>query len=110
MKKYLLLLIIPLILAGCSVGRTTTTRGIENESYLQFVQGQEKYSDGVDVFIDNNEPFKAKVDKIKKQTVKGNIYTIKSGTRQLKVEYKGNVLYEKKVVLSSQETRQIQLP
>lgn len=110
MKKYILLLIIPLILAGCSVGRTTESRGLENESYLQFIKGQESYPKGVQVFVDDAEPFTAKVDKVNSRTVKGNVYTIKSGTRHLKVVYQGEVLYEKDVVLSSQQTRSIQLP
>ena len=112
MKKcvLLLLMIFPLVFTGCKVGRTTESRGLENESYLQFVQGQGKYDEGVDVFVDNLAPFKAKVDKVNSRTVKGNVYTIKSGTRYLKVVYKGQVLYEKNVVLSSQETRQVQLP
>jgi len=111
MKKYLLLLVVfPLIFAGCKVGRITESRGLENESYLQFIQGQGKYNEGVDVFVDNIAPFKAKVDKVNSRTVKGNVYTIKSGTRHLRVEYKGQVLYEKDIVLSSQETRQVQLP
>lgn len=112
MKKHILLLVtvISIIFTGCKVGRTTESRGLENESYLQFVQGQKVYEEGVDVFVDGIAPFKAKVDKMDSRMVKGNIYTVKSGTRHLKVEYKGSVLYEKNVVLASQETRQIQLP
>jgi len=110
MKKYLLLLLIPIVLAGCKVGRTTEVKGLENESYLQFVQGQQKYSEGVDVYVDDLPTFKAKVVKQNDRTVKGQVYTVKSGTRQLKVIYKENVLFDKKVVLSSQQTRQINLP
>ena len=112
MKKYIgLLLVSILILASCSVGRTTHTKALENQGYLQFVRGTtEKYSDGVDVYIDNAEPFKAKVDKVDSRTVKGNTYVINSGKRELKVMYKGRVLYEKTIMLVSQETRQVQLP
>jgi hypothetical protein len=110
MKKYLILLVIPLVLLGCKSGRTTETRGLENEAYIQVVQGQQKYPGGVDVFVDDAAPFKAKVNKMNDRTVKGNIYTIKSGTRHLKVVYKNQVLFDKQVVLTSQQTRQIQLP
>jgi len=112
MKKYVLLLfaLFPFLFTGCKVGSTTESRGLENESYLQFVQGQGKYSEGVDVYVDNIAPFKAKVNKVDSRTVKGNVYTIQSGTRHLKVVYKGQTLYEKDVFLSSQETRRIQLP
>ena len=110
MKKYLLLLLIPIFFTGCKVGRTTEVKGLENESYLQFVQGNEKYSEGVDVYIDDLPAIKAKVVKQNDRTVKGQVYTVKSGTRQLKVVYKDKVLFDKKVVLSSQQTRQINLP
>jgi hypothetical protein len=110
MKKYLLLLIFPLVIFGCSVGRTTEAKGLENETCLQFVQGQQKYPEGVEVFVDELAPFTAKVNKVNDRTVKGNVYTVKSGTRHLKVVYKNAVLFEKDVVLSSQQTRQIQLP
>lgn len=112
MKKYLLLLILPLfILTGCSVGRTTETKGVENYSYLHFTRGgAEKYAEGVTVFVDNQNPFFAEVDDVDSRTVKGNIYIIKTGKSHIRVEYKGGVLYEKDVFVSSQETKSIQLP
>jgi hypothetical protein len=111
MKKYLLLLIIPFLFGGCKVGRTTESKGLENEAYLQFVQtSSQKYAEGVTVFVDNLDAFNATVNKVNDRTVKGNIYTIKSGPRHLKVVYKDKTLYEKDIVLSSQQTRQIQLP
>ena len=111
MKKYLLFILMGfLALQSCKVGTVTESRGYENESYLQFVQGAENYSDGVLVYVDDLSPFLAKVDKVKAMTVKGNVYTVKSGTRHLKVTYKDKILYEKDVVLSSQQTRRIQLP
>ncbi|MDR0798327.1 MAG: membrane lipoprotein lipid attachment site-containing protein [Dysgonamonadaceae bacterium] len=110
MKKYFLLAVIPLILAACSVGRTTESRGLENESFLQFVQGQYEYPDGVQVYVDQLPPFTAKVNKVNGRTVKGNVYTVTSGTRHLTVAYKNTVLFEKEVVLSAQQTKQIQLP
>lgn len=114
MKKYILLLLIGTFILGlgaCSVGRTTESRGLENQAYLQFVRGTEgNYSEGVEVYVDGAEPFVAKVNKVNSRTVKGDVYVINSGTRYLKVMYKGAVLYEKTVVLSTQETRRIQLP
>jgi hypothetical protein len=110
MKKYILLLIFSVVLFGCKVGRTAESRGLENESYLQFVQGQQEYPEGVEVFIDDLPVFTAKVNKVNDRTVKGDAYTVKSGTRHLKVVYKTEILFEKKVILSSQQTRRIQLP
>jgi hypothetical protein len=74
------------------------------------VQGQQKYPEGVKVFVDDLPPFDAKVNKVNDRTVKGDVYTVKSGTRYLKVVYKNTVLFDKQVVLSSRQTRQIQLP
>lgn len=105
-----MLLAIPLVLLGCTAGRTTETRGLENESYIQVVEGQQKYPEGVDVYVDDAAPFKVKVNKVNDRIAKGNVYTVKSGTRHLKVVYKSQVLFDKQVVLSSQQTRQIQLP
>ncbi|MDR0546359.1 MAG: hypothetical protein LBG77_02025 [Dysgonamonadaceae bacterium] len=111
MKKYLLfILLVFLGLQSCKVGTMTESRGLENESFLQFVQGNQKYSEGVLVFVDDLAPFTAKVDKIKSMSVKGNVYTIKSGTRHVKVVYRDQVLFEKDVVVSAQQTRKIQLP
>lgn len=112
MKTYIWLFALVLVVLGaCSVGRTTESRGLENQAYLQFVRGNtDKYSDGVDVFIDDAQPFRAKVDKVDSRTVKGNTYVIQSGKRYLRVEYHGNVLYEKDIIVTTQETRKVQLP
>ena len=109
--KLFLLFFSVVMLSACSVGRTTETRGLENEAYLQFVRGtSDKYRDGVHVFVDDNAPFKTKVNKIKATTVKGDTYVIKSGKRHLKVIYEERVVYEKDIILSTQETRRIELP
>lgn len=115
MKKYILILSTVIITVGmftsCSVGRTTETKALENQAYLQFLRGTtEKYSDGVTIYLDNEPPFKAKVNKVKSTTVKGNVYVIYSGKRHLRVEYKGDVIYDKDIFLSSQESRVVQLP
>lgn len=99
------------MLTACSVGRTTESRGLENEAYLQFTRGTTNaYADGVYVYVDDNKPFKAKVNKVKATTVKGDIYAIKSGKRHLKVVYKDKTLFEKDIITSTQETKRIELP
>jgi hypothetical protein len=111
MKKIILFAITALTVTACSVGNVSKSGGLDNQGYLQFVQGGDtSYSDGVTVTIDDNPAFTAKVDKIKKRSVKGNTYAIKTGTRHLKVEYKGKVLYEKNIIIATQETKQINLP
>lgn len=110
-KKICFLIFSAVLLSACSVGRTTESRGLENEAYLFFVRGTvDNYSQGVDVYVDNNAPFKAKVNKVKAQKVKGQTYVVKSGKRHLKVVHRNQVLYEKDIIVSSQETKRIQLP
>ena len=108
------LLLITLILcpfSACKVGVVSKSGGMDNQSYLQFVQGgSQSYKNGVTVYVDNNPAFTAKVDKIKKNRIKGNSYVINPGTRHIKVANKGQTLYEKNVVVGTQETKKIILP
>lgn len=109
--KLFLLFFSVAMLTACSVGRTTESRGLENEAYLQFVRGTtDKYNDGVYVYVDENKPFKAKVNKVKATTVKGDTYVIKSGKHHLKVVYKDKTVYEKDIITATQETKRIELP
>ncbi len=100
------------LFTACHVGNVTKSGGMDNQSYLQFIQGGEhSYSDGVTVYIDQNAEFTAKVDKPKKFSgTKGNVYVINTGRRHLKVVYKGQTLYDKDIVVGTQETKQITLP
>ncbi|MDR1225415.1 MAG: hypothetical protein LBK47_00765 [Prevotellaceae bacterium] len=98
-------------LTGCKVGNVTHTGGMDNQSYLQFIQGGDtKYEQGVEVYVDNNPAFPAKVDKIEKLKVRGNVYVIKEGRHHLKVVSDGNALYEKDIIVGNQETKKITLP
>jgi hypothetical protein len=117
---YCAVLLVPLVMMACRTEKTTekstvkteVIRKTEKKSYLQFIQEQGKYPEGVSVYIDNEAPFKAKVNKINKlgRETEKNIYAVKSGARHLKVVYKTKILFERNVVLSSQQTRQIHLP
>ena len=100
------------LLASCVGGNISRSGGLESESYLQFVQGgSDTYDSGVEVYIDNNPAFKAQVDNVDVYTLKkGKIYAVKNGTRHLKVVYKGTILFEKDIVVATQETKQIKLP
>lgn len=100
------------LFTACHVGNVSKSGGKDNQSYLQFVQGGEaSYKSGVTVYIDQNPEFTAKVDKPKKfDGTKGNVYVINSGKRHLKVVYDGNTLYEKDIIVGTQETKKITLP
>jgi hypothetical protein len=104
-----LLLTILIFLSSCG-GIKTKSAGLENEAFLEFVGPVRSYSEGVDVNIDNNLNFKAKVIKDKVGYMKGKVYAISTGTHNIKVSYKDKVLYEKQIVVAARETKKITLP
>ncbi|MDR0688234.1 MAG: hypothetical protein LBF55_06065 [Prevotellaceae bacterium] len=109
--KILFIALLLTSLAGCKVGNVAHSGGVDNASYLQFLQGgSTKYGAGVEVFVDDNPAFTAKVDKIEKLNVRGNVYAIKQGTRHVKVVHEGKTLYEKDIFVGNQETKKITLP
>jgi len=113
MKILRLLLIVFMFgsFTSCKVGVVSKSGGMDNQSYLQFVQGgSQTYKNGVTVYVDENPAFTAIVDKVKKNRIKGNSYVINPGTRHVKVVDNGKILYEKNVVVATQETKKIILP
>ena len=112
--KILRLLLIVFIwgsFAACKVGVVSKSGGMDSQSYLQFVQGgNQSYKNGVTVYVDDNPAFPAKVDKTKRNSIKGNSYVINPGTRHIKVVDNGKTVYEKNVVVATQETKKIILP
>ncbi len=112
MKKLLILLFaLPLILMGCRSNLPVAQEtGKEDMAYLLFVSGSEYANKDVQVTVDNGNPFTARVVKQKKSSRKGTQYGVATGTRNLKVTCDGNVIYQKKLFLSTQEVKQIILP
>ena len=119
MKKLIFLFIASLLIfSGCKVGEGTisTSRGLENESFLEFVGTAKNYKGGVDVNIDDKTTFKAKVHNQhegdyfpKKDRFKGEVYAIPTGTHTVTVSYNGNVIYKKQIFVSAQENVKIVL-
>lgn len=97
------------LLSGCKVGNVASTQGLSDQAYLYFVSNQ-KYSDQIEVTVDRDLVFKAKVVKEKKYTIKGNTYAISTGKHHIKITYRGQTLYERELFLSTQETKKIALP
>jgi len=113
MKTLRLLLIVFIVgsFTSCRVGVVSKSGGMDNQSYLQFVQGgSQSYRSGVIVYVDDTPAFTAKVDKVKKNSIKGNSYVINPGTRHIKVVDNGKTVYEKNIVVATQETKKIILP
>ncbi|WP_418895220.1 hypothetical protein [Limibacterium fermenti] len=107
MKKILFVTVIGLIfIAGCTGVKTIST-GLENESYLVFVGNPADYRGGVDVSVDENLSFKAEVVKDNVDRPKGKVYAISTGTHTITVSYEGNLIFQKQVFVSAQETKKI---
>ncbi len=104
------LLFIVFAISSCKVGMYSEAKGKPQEAYLQIIQSQTKYPDGVEIIIDEQPPFIAKVDKEKKMKVKGNLCTIPTGRHRLRVLDKGKLVFDKEIFTSSQEVKQIQIP
>lgn len=110
MKKSLFVIWISMfLLIGCTGVRTVST-GLENESFLQFIGNPSDYRGGVDVIIDDELNFKAKVYSTKVNRMKVKVYAIPTGKHTLKVSFKDNLLYDKQIFISAQETKNIILP
>lgn len=99
------------LLIGCKANFPVAQEsGKEDMAYLLFV-GQNQYG-GKDVLvtIDDATPFTAKVVKSKKSNRRGTQYGIATGTRDIKVTYEGETIYQKKIFVSTQEVKQVVLP
>lgn len=106
-----LLFALPILVVGCKANLPVAQQtGKEDMAYLLFVSGNQYAGKQVSVSIDEAEPFSAEVVKAKKANRRGNQYGVSTGSRSLKVTYEGKVLYQKKVFLSTQEVKQINLP
>lgn len=111
MRKLLILFSLPLILLSCKVNYPVAQQsGKEDRAFLLFVSPNKYAGEQVQVTIDNALPFTAKVVKEKNAYRKGTQYAVSIGTRDLKVSIDGEIIYQKKVFLSTQEVKQIILP
>jgi hypothetical protein len=98
-----------LAFTGCKVGNVASTQGLSDQAYLYFVSTNE-YKAPVSVTVDGSTVFEAAVVKEKKFNVKGNTYAIATGKRHVLVKQNGQILFERTLFLSTQETKKITLP
>jgi len=110
MKTLTYLFLTSLFLLSSCGGIKTSSVGLENEAFIEFVGPEKSYPEGVDVIIDNTINFKAVVNKDKVAYMKSEVYAVSTGTHILKVSYKDQVLFEKQIFIASQETKRISLP
>jgi hypothetical protein len=115
MKRNLLfaLLAITCFLVGCKTSFPVAQQtGKEDMAYLVFVGPRQTYGNGsklVQVDVDGTK-FDAKVVKPKTANRKGTQYGVATGNRQITVKFNGETIYSKRIFLSSQETKVINLP
>src|ERR1035437_10216163 len=109
MMRNLIISISLILLTGCG-GIKTSSSGLEKESFLEFIGNPNSYSGGVDVSVDNKPMFKAEVFNDKADRVKGKVYAISTGQHIVSVTYKNNLIFNKQIFLSTQETKKILLP
>jgi len=110
MKRTLSIITIGILFLTACTGVRTASRGLENESFLEFIGNPDNYSGGVEVMLDDKAPFIAEVGNDNAGRVKGKVYAISTGKHIVKVTYKNNVLVKKQIFVSAQETKMIVLP
>jgi hypothetical protein len=109
MKKLIPIFASILIIISSCTGIRNTTRGMENESFIEIFGNTGKYSQGVTVQVDENAPFTAQVNKPHPDRPKGTVYAISPGKHVVSVTFKDVVIYKKQIFISSQETLKIDL-
>ena len=110
MKNIIYTIAIGLIfLTGCT-GLKTTSTGLENEAFLEFIGSPSNYTGGVDVNLDDKNTFKGEVNKDHADRPKGKVYAISTGNHSITVSYNSKVIFKKQIFVSSQETKKIILP
>lgn len=117
MKKLhiLAVLILTIVLNGCT-GVKTTVGGLDNESFLSFHSDKKEiFSSTVNVKLGDNTTFSAEVNKMRRNSTnfekrpKGKVYSIKPGANTIEISHNGKLIYRKKIFISNQETKIIQL-
>ncbi len=110
MRKLLFIIMSIMLLTGCGSLPVAQQGGKDDTAALLFVSQKEYANEKLAVQLDDTQ-FEAKAVKANKAHRKGTIYSVTPGTRHLVVKNEnGDVLYDKVIFLSNQETKQIQLP
>ena len=106
-----LMLVMLLLLGSCKANFPVAQQsGKDDVAYLLFVSASNKSSETVDVAIDGKTSFEAKKVKAKKANRQGTSYAVATGRRKIKVTKDGEILYNKEIFVSTQETKIITLP
>jgi hypothetical protein len=110
MKKLMIIASIGLLIFSGCTGVKTVSTGLENEAFLEFIGNPGDYRGGVSVNVDDKTTFVAEVNKDYTKRPKGKVYAISTGKHIVAVTYNNNVIYNKQIFISAQETKKILLP
>lgn len=109
MKIKLLLALCCAFLVSCKVGVATQSQGLPDQGFLLLVSSSNKQI--VDVVIDGEASFEAKVIKEKRGKIHNTSYALNSGKRHVIITSKqGETLFDKYVIINTQQTKKITLP
>ncbi len=111
MKNVLYLILTGLLLCsfGCTGVKTEAT-GLKDEALIKFIGKPGKYRKGLEVQIDDDITFTAEVVRPHSERPKGEAYSIPPGSHLVTITYKDELIYRKKIFVSTRETKKIQLP
>ena len=100
-----------LIFTACTVGTQTQKVQVPDRAYITVVGNPDNYEDAqIMLQYDDKEKFPVKIRKEGTRKFKKYLYEIVPGQHTLKV-YNGNqLLISRKIFISNQETKEIQLP
>lgn len=109
MKTKLLIAICCTLLASCKVGVVTQSQGLSDQGFLLLVSTNNKQV--VDVTIDGETSFEAMVNKEKRGKIHNTSYALNTGKRRVTITSKqGETLFDKYVIINTQQTKKIILP
>jgi hypothetical protein len=109
MKKIIALGILAVFISSCG-GIKTSSQGISNDAFLEFIGNQSEYSEGVEVIIDNNTPFNAQVKKPNYNGFRKKVYALSKGTHEITVSHKNKIILKQRIFISINETKKLVLP
>lgn len=109
-KSFYVLIIFCLLAGGCATSRQKGMQAAVTRAYLQFINPEGDYPDGVEVYIDRNPSYIAMVTADKDHSTTKDRWPVHAGKVLLKVVYEGSVVYKDSVTLQPGETKQILLP
>jgi len=109
MRKIFTITFTLFFLISCTGVKTVAT-GLESEAYLSFIGNPSKYKNELVVTVDEDTSFNAEVNKPYSKRPKGTVYAISTGKHLVSITYNNELIYNKQIFISTQETKKINLP